>query len=315
MKRDLSFLFIALLLAQFGCSHSEPSKTTEGLIPRNCNVKEEKAKTNPDKVRILIFGDSGMGSTPGSPNYVVAGAMEKACAQKGCDFAVGLGDNFYEDGVTSKDDPQFKTKFEIPYGNLNFPFYMVLGNHDYHLNPHAQVEYSSKRWKMPCEYYPVPNLPSWLTIFALDTNLISKEQTDQAKDVLCKQDGWKIAIGHHPLYSSGVHGGEGRMQSKVAPILKQCKVQFLFSGHDHHQEHLTTSSMDQIIQGAAGKLRPVRTTAALPYGVRQKFARSTFGFAIATFTKTHAQLAFFDDTAKQIYEFERRNVSALGDKE
>ena len=42
-----------------------------------------------------------------------------------------LGDNIYDSGVTSVTDPQWQTKFEIPYMGVNLPFYVVLGNHDY----------------------------------------------------------------------------------------------------------------------------------------------------------------------------------------
>ena len=52
----------------------------------------------------------------------------------GFGFVVLLGDNFYEDGVASVDDPQWQTKFEDPYANIDLPFYAVLGNHD-HMPP------------------------------------------------------------------------------------------------------------------------------------------------------------------------------------
>lgn len=31
-------------------------------------------------------------------------------------FVLGLGDNFYMNGVNSVRDPQWKAKFEVPYG-------------------------------------------------------------------------------------------------------------------------------------------------------------------------------------------------------
>jgi tartrate-resistant acid phosphatase type 5 len=40
-------------------------------------------------------------------------------------------DNFYDEGVDSLDDEQFQTKFELPYADIDFPFWVVLGNHDY----------------------------------------------------------------------------------------------------------------------------------------------------------------------------------------
>jgi tartrate-resistant acid phosphatase type 5 len=78
-------------------------------------------------VRFIAVGDTGTGK---EGQYQVADAIEKVCAAQGCDFALGLGDNIYESGVDSVDDVQWLDKFEKPYENLDFPFYMTLGNHD-----------------------------------------------------------------------------------------------------------------------------------------------------------------------------------------
>ena len=51
-------------------------------------------------------------------------------------FAILLGDNIYDDGVHSIDDPQWEEKFEGPYRNIDMPFYPVLGNHE----QDAQIE-------------------------------------------------------------------------------------------------------------------------------------------------------------------------------
>src|SRR4051812_49371566 len=78
-------------------------------------------------VRFVTLGDTGTG---GKTQLAVAKAMKKVCAERGCQFALGLGDNIYEFGISGADDPQFREKFEKPYADLNFPFFMALGNHD-----------------------------------------------------------------------------------------------------------------------------------------------------------------------------------------
>ena len=49
-------------------------------------------------------------------------AIAAWCTSHPCEFAVLLGDNIYDTGVTSVTDPQWQTKFEIPYAAVNMPF-------------------------------------------------------------------------------------------------------------------------------------------------------------------------------------------------
>ena len=103
-------------------------------------------------LKVLAFGDGGTGR---SKQYDVAESMKRVCTELGCDIAIMLGDNIYENGVKSSDDEQFIYKFERPYSPLNIPFYVSLGNHDNRGDTEAQVEYSqiSQLWKMPARYY------------------------------------------------------------------------------------------------------------------------------------------------------------------
>lgn len=55
-----------------------------------------------------------------------------------CDFIIGVGDNFYENGVQSLDDPLFKESFEDIYripGLHSTRMYQILGNHGMYLLP------------------------------------------------------------------------------------------------------------------------------------------------------------------------------------
>lgn len=72
-------------------------------------------------------------------------------------FIVALGDNYYNDGVKSVDDPQWKTTFQDIYTapGVQVRWYAILGNHDHLGNVTAQVEYTKidKRWYMPAFWY------------------------------------------------------------------------------------------------------------------------------------------------------------------
>jgi tartrate-resistant acid phosphatase type 5 len=147
-------------------------------------------------VRFVIVGDTGTGEPA---QYAVAAAMATVCAKRGCQFALGLGDNIYEYGPASVKDPQFQEKFEKPYAKLAFPFFMVLGNHDQSgiipgsgVHPERgdyEVEYTrlSTKWMMPSRYYrfgvPFANATDFdaqlpqpvIEFFALDTNYLAPQ--------------------------------------------------------------------------------------------------------------------------------------------
>src|SRR5688572_5291897 len=80
------------------------------------------------RVKFIAIGDSGKGNTA---QRDVAIRIRDLCAARGCDFVLMLGDNIYDAGVDSLDDPQWQTKFEEPYRDIDLPFYVALGNHDY----------------------------------------------------------------------------------------------------------------------------------------------------------------------------------------
>lgn len=182
----------------------------------------------PKRVRFVALGDAGKGNTA---QRDVAIAMRDVCAAKGCDFALLLGDNIYDAGVDSVTDPQWQSKFEVPYADVDLPFYVALGNHDYggKLIVDApgignewerglvEVEYSqvSTKWNMPATHYTFT--VGHIAFIVLDTNAIIWENTvhgDQAawlptamSEVAGKD--WVFVAGHHPYRSNGTHGNAG----------------------------------------------------------------------------------------------------------
>src|SRR5690349_21656897 len=82
----------------------------------------------PGVVRLLALGDAGKGNE--GQRRVAVGAA-RACAARGCDLAVLLGDNLYPRGMESSDDPRISERTVEMYADLGVPLYLVLGNHDY----------------------------------------------------------------------------------------------------------------------------------------------------------------------------------------
>lgn len=189
-------------------------------------------------VRFIVLGDQGTG---GEAQYAVAQAMERVCLERGCDFAVALGDNIYPAGPKGPDDPQFDEKFERPYANLTFPFWMALGNHDnsedpagtgatgglglwYQAGEHEvayakRTDRASEKWMLPDRHYTfhagglgASHLAGFV---ALDTNTLLFHDVafpPEAVESVQKQSAWvdgavaAVAAGSAWTFAFGHHG-------------------------------------------------------------------------------------------------------------
>jgi tartrate-resistant acid phosphatase type 5 len=270
----------------------------------------------------VALGDTGKGND-GQRN--VAAAIAAKCARDGCDFALLLGDNVYDSGVASPDDPLFQTVFEEPYRNVDLPFYVILGNHDYGGNGAGyelfkgpyEVQYSqrSTKWRMPAEYYRFRE--AHVEIFGLDTNKqMYNQAAEQRQDVRGWIRGstatWKIAMGHHPYLSNGPHGNAGEYDGlPFVPIANGAgvknfmddivcgKVDLYLCGHDHSRQWLTgTCDGTELAVSGAGA-----TTTDLPGRNPTRFQASTLGFLYVRIEGRTLTAEFLD--ARGTVEFTR----------
>lgn len=173
----------------------------------------------------------------------VAAQMGVAAAALRVPFVVSLGDNFYDYGVTSTGDPQWKESFEDVYAapSLQVPWNVILGNHDYCGNCQAQIDYSglSPRWRMPSRYYSrtesIPGGKSILMVYAdtspfvasyakhglIGPNVRSQDTAAQLqwidRTLGTSTADWKVVLGHHPIYSGGTRGYPRIDRTAIAP--------------------------------------------------------------------------------------------------
>ena len=243
-----------------------------------------------ERLRFVALGDAGEGNRTQAE---VAEAMEQWCAAQadeagpGCELALYLGDNIYDDGVASPDDPRFRSHFEEPYARLDFPFYVVLGNHDYGLRPldsdHASPELvyaqRSERWTQPARTYRMQT--GLARFFAVDTHALLMDaawgetgQTEWLRGALdADPEGatWDIVFGHHPYRSDGKHGDAGSYEGLPwLPLVNGAGVADWFesavcgradlylSGHDHNlQWQPPACGVELIVSGAGAKRTPL----------------------------------------------------------
>jgi acid phosphatase len=245
----------------------------------------------------LLFGDWGRKGQ--RDQAAVATQMGLAAAALKARFVASLGDNFYDYGVVSTDDPQWKESFEDVYTapSLQVPWHVILGNHDYRGNCQAQIDYSARspRWRMPARYFSrteaIPGGKSILMVYT-DTspfvtsyaknelmwpNIRSQDTAAQLEwvDRTLRESKaeWKIVLGHHPIYSSGEHGDTPELIDRFLPLLKRHGVHLYFNGHDHDLQHQEAGGIHFFCVGAGSTVRPI---ASLHDSI---FAKSTPGFA------------------------------------
>jgi len=210
-------------------------------------------------LKFIVLGDFG---TAAKREYDLADQMNKFHDRFPFETVVLVGDNLY--GAERPQD--FKIKFEDPYKALldkKVKFYGALGNHDareqrfYKLfNMDGNLYYSFKapnesvRFFMLDSTYPVPDQIAWLE-----------------KELAGSKENWKIAVFHHPIYSSGGrHGSDLKLRETLEPLFIRYNVSIAFTGHDHFYErikpqhgivHFVVGSGGQLAVGDIGKGSPL----------------------------------------------------------
>lgn len=108
-------------------------------------------------------------------------------------------------------------------------------------------------------YYSVEH--DSLLFVILDTNLSLKPRSAQfhwlRKTLSEKNSLPRILVMHHPIFSSGYHGGRDEYAILLPSMLESGNVKAVFSGHDHNYERLERKGITYFVTGGAGgTLRP-----------------------------------------------------------
>ncbi|WP_280509791.1 metallophosphoesterase [Nocardia farcinica] len=263
----------AALAAGVGLAGLTPAQA----VPVDAGVQKFGFPTG-RSVRVLVTGDAGTGTRT---QWAVADAARAWHAREPFGMALGLGDNIYETGPNSGDDIQFGAKFEQPNTGLDFPWAMVLGNHDtssilpgdggWLLRGNHEVEYHavSPRWWMPSRYYSVrvPDPDPVVEFFVLDLNplaayippilspywsvdgqYMTEQRTWFDPPGGASPARWKVVCTHHPYLSNGPHGNAGRYEGLTLEPINGVHVQRFFAEHVLGACHFILSGHDHCLQ-------------------------------------------------------------------
>jgi acid phosphatase len=279
------------------------------------------AQAAADSLNFVLIGDWGRNGH--DEQREVGVQMGKTAAAIGSRYTVSVGDNFYEDGVTSVSDPQWQGSFEEIYTapSLQSEWKVILGNHDYRGNVQAQLDYSktSHRWRLPARYYAeTVTLPDGAdaAFYYLDTSPFIKKyygtkvrvdgQDSQAQldwldaKLTASTAQWNIVIGHHPAYtalddSDGFDHDQPDLIARLTPVLKKHAVPVYICGHDHLLQSVQMDGITYVVTGAGSQTYTPRAA------IRGGFASGAHGFMTVRLSGKSFGYALVDMTGKTLF--------------
>ena len=233
----------------------------------------------------VMIGAGDIARCDGSGDDSTAAIVDsvlKADSAAGVENAVfTLGDNVYPQGTTVTFQRCFGTSWGDSAKRIMKWIRPAMGNHDLADGGDAYFSYFGDRAGERHKWYYTFTIGEWRAI------VLNSEIADNARfsveDEEAQEDWLRVALSddvpkctiaylHRPLWSSGVHGGDGGMAS-IVRLLHEAGVELVLAGHDHHYERFapmtsagaldSTGGITQIIVGTGGAdLRGLRTPLA-----------------------------------------------------
>jgi acid phosphatase len=282
-------------------------------------------------LRFVVTGDTG--GTHSELREGIVAVSERVHV----DGIILVGDNFYPCGISGLADPQW-TKITAHFGPAHLPIYPILGNHDYgdqqeraggystwgHPDSGAELQATGRipLWRFPARNYLLRSpLADFVMLdtqpialgFAksIDGSATAHQEISWLTSTLDRvHSRWRIVVGHHTIYSSGIHGRKNdatqqRMRA-LLPLLRGEHVDLYVCGHDHDMElmgDLRRGDDPVFLVSGAGSgldtLRP-RHAAGEPPTIYPRFpANSYFGFAVLEISENRLAISFYDRSGKR----------------
>jgi tartrate-resistant acid phosphatase type 5 len=278
--------------------------------------------------RIIVTGDTGA-----THSRLRAGIL-RVQKKTPIDAIVLVGDNFYPCGITSEKDEAW-SKVTQHFGPAHVPIFPILGNHDYGdpgpnqkpkalcsefaSNPGAEVK--ATVWQFPSRSYVLRNAAAEVVMFDSEplamgwtTPYLGSETSAVIStwlhDRLEESSGkWRIVVGHHTIYSSGMHGRtNGADQTNMRallPLLSSEHVDLYICGHDHDMELLgDLQAHDEplfLVSGSGsglGEMKPrkAKVLAEEPPTLWPSPIVAMHGFAVVEISPSELAITFYDQS-------------------
>ncbi|MEK6397019.1 MAG: metallophosphoesterase [Terriglobus sp.] len=298
---------------------------------------------NPTKQvnHLLMVGDWGTEGNLPAQTAVAQSMQTYMAAQKiNVEALLMLGDNFYGP-LQGTDDTRWQTQFEqmYPASVFNCPAYAIPGNHDYEHFPNPKYPYelqyaqrTGTRWTMPSQWYTFtfPTINPLVTVIALDSNMPFTDGTSRHGTFYCMTDQMRqdqlewltlelqkprttpftVVMGHHPVYSNGIHGDNPTLIKDWDPLLRQYGVHIYLGGHDHDMQHLEFAGHPTsffLSGGGGANSYPLPATP----NHNGQYAQQVYGFSHMEATATLLTLRHIDVSGKVLHAFTKAKDSTV----
>ncbi len=295
---------------------------------KNEDNSNKLSELSEDALNFIIANDLGRNGY--YLQKTIADEMGRLAEQVDIEFVVAPGDVHHYLGVQSVTDPLWMTNYELIYDHpeLQIGWFPMLGNHEYHGNTQAMIDYSaiSRRWTMADRYYTrtyeVDEGASLRVVFIDTAPLIDKYRYDEDNEypdagkqdmdkqlqwidsvLTASQETWKIVVGHHPIYAGTDKDEEERidMQTRLDPILRRGGVDFYVCGHIHNFQHIRTkdSEIDYVVNSSGSLSRKVVPIDDMQFSSREA------GFSVVSVTPDTLKLIMLNQNAEPLHTVQR----------
>ncbi|ELT88709.1 hypothetical protein CAPTEDRAFT_202056 [Capitella teleta] len=298
-----------------------------------CVFSDLTTAQDPNVLRVITIGDWGEVLFRGQA--LVAEQMARWSGENDPEFILGLGDNIYQWGIFSVDDPQLDRKWRDVYQKnhtelADLQWRLIHGNHDLGFD-------NGEEWNQvwltdiePLWYFPhlwwdfvVEKDDFSVHFFMIDTESMRSDTNNHTDmwpwldNALSTSDAdWKIVVGHRDLYAVGSKGPvNSRLYEQLLPVMEQYGVDVYLCGHDHNLQHIRAidkvpGDVDFVVNGAGGALwyaftEEKEVVLREEYSMEVAFFEMTWGFAPLIITKDELRFDFINDEGELIYSFSR----------
>lgn len=219
--------------------------------------------TTDDAITFVVLGDNGTG---GRNQMDVARQLARSYQTTPYGLVLLAGDISYYGSIDERWDEVFVEPY-TPLIDAGVEWELAIGNHEISEKKSdeaaAEIEAQLRRFGKPGTYYSVVHGP--MEVFVIDSATPLTTEQDATEQLVWLEEAlrvskarWKVALLHHPGYSSGKHGSFLEVRGALQPLFVEHGVDVVFTGHDHHYER--TNPQDGvvwIVSGAGAKLTRV----------------------------------------------------------